>query len=55
MKKKTVFVSSMALFLLLAVIVGRCDLSPVWLGFSLFALCFLALLGFGWISVKKES
>jgi hypothetical protein len=55
MKKKPVFISSMTLFFLLTVIVGRCDLSPVWLGFSLFVLCFLALFGFGWISTKKES
>jgi hypothetical protein len=41
-------------FLLIAAAVIRYEPSPVYIAFSLIALCFFTMLGFGWISANKK-
>jgi membrane protein implicated in regulation of membrane protease activity len=54
MKSKRAYFLVAGLFLSLALVVSLGALSPVWVAFSLFAMCILAMLGLGWIS-KKET
>jgi membrane protein implicated in regulation of membrane protease activity len=54
MKSKRAYFLFTGLFLSLALVVSLGVLSPVWVAFSLFAICMLVLLGLGWIS-KKET
>jgi len=55
MKRNLRYSVGVVCFLALATVVSRCDMSPVCVASSLFALCFLAMLGFGWISTKKKN
>ena len=55
MKKKALFSICAVFFLLFAVVMIRHQPSPVIIAFSLIALCFAIMVGFGWISVKKKN
>lgn len=55
MIKKAVHSILVVFFLLIAVAVIRYEPSPVYIAFSLIALCFFTMLGFGWISAKKKN
>jgi hypothetical protein len=55
MKKKLTNILGTSCFLILAVAVSRCDMSPVCVSVSLFVLCLFAMLGFGWIGIKNKN
>ncbi len=53
MKRKSALFASLVILVFVSIVVNVVSLSAGWLGFSLFFMFFLALIGFGWISLER--